>query len=155
MTSDHGGGSITSVLQETRVFPPPSEFASKAHIKSLAQYETLWNQAKDDPEGFWAEHARVLSWAKPWDEVLDWQPPFAKWFVGGQLNAAYNCVDRHCLGPSKNKAAIIWEGEPGDRRVFAIKTSCAKSRSSPMCSKASVSKRGTWSRSICRSFPSW
>jgi acetyl-CoA synthetase len=118
MTSDHGGGSITSVLQETRVFPPPGEFASNAHISSLAQYETLWNRAKDDPEGFWAEHARTLAWDKTWDRVLDWQPPFAKWFVGGQLNAAYNCVDRHCVGATKNKAAIIWEGEPGDRRVL-------------------------------------
>jgi acetyl-CoA synthetase len=118
MTSDHGGGSITSVLTETRSFPPPAAFASQAHINSMAQYEALWNQAKENPEGFWAEQAQVLAWDKPWDKVLDWQPPFAKWFVGGQLNAAYNCVDRHCVGPNKNKAAIIWEGEPGDRRVL-------------------------------------
>jgi acetyl-CoA synthetase len=118
MTSDHAGGSITSVLHETRTFPPPSEFANKALIGSIAQYEALWNRAKNDPEGFWDEHARILAWDKPWDKVLDWQPPFAKWFVGGQLNASYNCVDRHCAGPTKNKAAIIWEGEPGDRRVL-------------------------------------
>jgi acetyl-CoA synthetase len=118
MTSDHGGGSITSVLNETRSFPPPSAFASKASIGSMAQYEALWNRAKDDPEGFWDEYARILAWNKPWSKVLDWQPPFAKWFVGGQLNASYNCVDRHCTGPTKNKAAIIWEGEPGDRRVL-------------------------------------
>ncbi|MGP0069384.1 MAG: acetate--CoA ligase [Isosphaeraceae bacterium] len=118
MSSDHGGGSITSVLQETRVFPPPEAFAHQAHISSLAQYEALWNRAKDDPEGFWGEQARALHWSQPWDRVLDWQPPFAKWFVGGKLNAAYNCVDRHCEGPSKNKAALIWEGEPGDRRVL-------------------------------------
>jgi acetyl-CoA synthetase len=118
MSSDHGGGSITSVLQETRVFPPPEEFARKAHISSLAQYEALWDRAKDDPEGFWGEHAQALHWDKPWDKVLDWQPPFAKWFVGGRLNASYNCVDRHCEGPSRNKAALIWEGEPGDRRVL-------------------------------------
>ena len=118
MTSDHAGGSITSVLQETRTFPPPSAFASKALIGSMAQYEALWNRAKNDPDGFWDEHARILAWDKPWDKVLDWQPPFAKWFVGGQLNASYNCVDRHCTGPNKNKAAIIWEGEPGDRRVL-------------------------------------
>jgi acetyl-CoA synthetase len=118
MSSDHGGGSITSVLQETRVFPPPEEFARKAHISSLAQYEALWDRAKDDPEGFWGEHAQALHWDKPWDKVLDWQPPFANWFVGGKLNASYNCVDRHCEGPSRNKAALIWEGEPGDRRVL-------------------------------------
>ena len=118
MTSDHGGGSITSVLQETRVFPPPPEFASKAIISSLAQYEALWNRAKDDPEGFWGEQAQVLDWDKTWDKVLDWQPPSAKWFVGGRLNASYNCVDRHCVGPDKNKAALIWEGENGERRVL-------------------------------------
>ena len=103
MTSDQGGGSITSVLQETRVFPPPADFASKAHIGSMAQYEALWNRAKDDPEGFWGEQARLLDWDKTWDKVLDWQPPFAKWFVGGQLNASYNCVDRHCIGPDQEQ----------------------------------------------------
>ena len=118
MTSDHAGGSITSVLHETRTFPPPGEFAKQALIGSIAQYDALWNRAKNDPEGFWDEHARILAWDKPWDKVLDWQPPFAKWFVGGQLNASYNCVDRHCMGSTKNKAAIIWEGEPGDRRVL-------------------------------------
>jgi acetyl-CoA synthetase len=118
MPSDLGGGSITSVLQETRVFPPPPEFAGKAHIASIAQYESLWNRAKDDPEGFWGEHAGVITWHKTWDKVLDWQPPFAKWFVGGTLNASYNCIDRHCAGPNKNKAAIVWEGEPGERRVL-------------------------------------
>jgi acetyl-CoA synthetase len=118
MTIDHGGGSITSVLQETRVFPPSHEFARKAHIGSLAQYEALWKQAKDDPEGFWGAQAGVLAWDRSWDKVLEWQPPFAKWFVGGRLNASYNCVDRHCVGYTKNKAALIWEGEPGDRRVL-------------------------------------
>ncbi len=75
-------------------------------------------RAKDDPEGFWAEQARSLHWDRPWEKVLDWNPPFAKWFVGGRLNASYNCVDRHCEGPNRNKAALIWEGEPGDRRVL-------------------------------------
>jgi acetyl-CoA synthetase len=118
MTSDQGGGSITSVLQETRVFPPPEDFAKKAHIGSLAEYEALWNRAKDDPQGFWGDQAKLLDWIAPWSQVLDWKPPFAKWFVGGKLNASYNCVDRHCLGPNRNKAAIIWEGESGERRVL-------------------------------------
>jgi len=118
MTRDQDGGSITSVLQETRIFPPPKAFASQAHIASMAEYETLWNRAKDDPEGFWGEQAKLLAWDSDWTKVLDWQPPFAKWFVGGKLNAAYNCIDRHCTGPSKNKAALVWEGEPGDRRVL-------------------------------------
>ncbi len=118
MSSNQGGGSITSVLQETRVFPPPDEFARKAHIGSLAQYEALWNRAKDDPAGFWGDQAKLLDWSTPWSDVLEWKPPFARWFVGGKLNASYNCVDRHCHGPNRNKAAIIWEGEPGERRVL-------------------------------------
>ena len=112
------GGSITSVLNESRVFPPPAAFAQSAGIKSLEEYQALWERAANDTEGFWAEQAKSLDWIKPWDQVLDWQPPFAKWFVGGQLNASYNCVDRHCNGPDKNKAALIWEGEPGERRVL-------------------------------------
>ena len=118
MIQSQGVGSITSVLHETRVFPPPEEFASQAHISGIGQYEAMWNRAKDDPEGFWAEQAQALHWDKPWDKVLEWKPPFAKWFVGGKLNASYNCVDRHCEGPNmRNKAALIWEG-PGDRRVL-------------------------------------
>jgi acetyl-CoA synthetase len=118
MTAEHGG-SITSVLTESRVFPPPPEFARSARVKSLDEYQALWEWARDDPEGFWGDQAQCLRWSQPWENVLDWSnPPFAKWFVGGRLNASDNCVDRHCEGPSKNKAAIIWEGEPGDRRVL-------------------------------------
>jgi acetyl-CoA synthetase len=109
---------ITSVLKETRSFPPSAEFAAQAHVKSLAEYEKLWQRANDDPNGFWAEQAESLAWFKKWDKVLEWNEPFAKWFVGGKLNACYNCVDRHLDGPRKNKAAIIWEGEPGDSRVL-------------------------------------
>ena len=109
---------ITSVLKEKRLFPPSPNFAARAHIKSLAEYEKLWQRAKDDPEGFWGEQARELSWFKPWNKVLTWNVPFAQWFVGGQINVSYNCLDRHLTGPRKNKAAIIWEGEPGDSRVL-------------------------------------
>ena len=119
MTAEHGGESITSILHESRVFPPPPDFARSARVSSLEQYQALWNRAKDDPEGFWAEQARELRWSKPWEKVLDWSnPPFARWYVGGHLNACDNCVDRHCEGPLKNKAAIVFEGEPGDRRVL-------------------------------------
>ncbi|HEX8202916.1 MAG TPA: acetate--CoA ligase [Isosphaeraceae bacterium] len=118
MTAEPGGGSIESVLVEHRVFPPPPEFARQAHVSSLQQYQQLWDRAKDNPDGFWDEQARALHWFQPWDKVLEWNPPFAQWFVGGRLNASYNCVDRHCDGPSKNKAALIWEGEPGERRVL-------------------------------------
>lgn len=109
---------ITSVLKESRKFPPSAEFAAKAHVKSMAEYEKLWQRGKDDPEVFWAEQAASLHWFKKWTKVLDWNEPFAKWFVGGTINACYNCVDRHLDGPRANKAAIVWEGEPGDTRVL-------------------------------------
>ena len=109
---------ITSVLKETRSFAPPAEFAANAHIGSLAQYEQLFKRAKDDPEGFWAEQAEGLAWFKRWDKVLVWNEPFARWFDGGRINVSVNCLDRHLVGARRNKAAIIWEGEPGDVRVL-------------------------------------
>jgi acetyl-CoA synthetase len=109
---------ITSVLKETRTFPPPPEFAAKAHVKSLAEYEQLWQRAAQDPEGFWAEQAEALAWFQRWDKVLEWKEPHARWFGGGKINASYNCLDRHLAGPRRNKAALIWEGEPGDSRVL-------------------------------------
>ncbi len=119
MTAEPGGGSITSVLVEHRVFPPPPDFAAHAHVKSLDDYHALWNRAERDPEGFWAEQAGLLDWSSPWSQVLDWSnPPFARWFVGATLNASANCVDRHADGPRKDKPALIWEGEPGDRRTL-------------------------------------
>jgi acetyl-CoA synthetase len=117
MSAD-GAANITSVLKEKRIFPPPEEFAKQAHVKSLAEYEALYRKAEQDPEGFWQEQAESLHWFRKWDNVLSWNEPHAKWFVGGQINAAYNCLDRHLAGPRKNKAAIIWEGEPGDTRVL-------------------------------------
>lgn len=111
-------GSITSVLTETRKFPPPAEFQQNAHIKSEADYQRLWQQAKDDPAGFWGEMAQNLHWFRKYDKVLDGQMPETKWFVGGRVNASYNCLDRHVATWRKNKAAIIWEGEPGDTRVL-------------------------------------
>ena len=109
---------IESVLKEDRVFEPRQEFGAKAHIKNFQAYETLYKQAEDDPEGFWASMAKELDWFKPWDKVLEWNPPFAKWFVGGRTNIAHNCLDRHLTTARKNKAAIIWEGEPGDERIL-------------------------------------
>ncbi len=109
---------IESVLQETRVFPPPAEFAERARIKSMAEYEALYRRADEDPDGFWDDVASQLEWATPWTKVLDWQPPDAKWFVGGTLNLSVNCLDRHVAGWRKNKAAILFEGEPGDTRVI-------------------------------------
>jgi acetyl-CoA synthetase len=107
---------LDSILRENRVFPPPAEFSSKAHIKSLEEYEALYKQSIEDPETFWAGVAKELHWFKPWDKVLDWNLPWAKWFVGGKTNLCYNCVDRHATGVRANKTAIIWEGEPGEVR---------------------------------------
>jgi len=110
--------SIESVLTENRSFPPPTEFAGRAHVKSAAEYEALYARAANDPEGFWAEVAGQLAWAEPWRQVLDWKLPDAKWFIGGKLNLSVNCLDRHVATWRKNKAAILFEGEPGDTRVL-------------------------------------
>jgi len=109
---------IESILHEERVFPPPVEFAANAHIKSFAEYERIYNEAAANPEEFWAEVAEGLHWFKKWDTILEWNEPHAKWFVGGKINASYNCLDRHLDGWRKNKAAIIWEGEPGEIRTL-------------------------------------
>ena len=110
---------IESILQEKRLFPPPAEFSQQAHIKSLEEYQQLYDKAAADPQGFWAELAeKELDWFQTWDNVLDWQPPFAKWFVNGKINISHNCLDRHLTTWRKNKAALIWEGEPGDSRTL-------------------------------------
>src|SRR6056297_1525072 len=95
---------IESILQEKRSFPPSSEFAQNAQIKSLADYQQLYAKAKANPQQFWAELAETeLDWFQKWDTVLDWQPPFAKWFVGGKINISYNCLDRHLTTWRRNK----------------------------------------------------
>ncbi|MEG4321709.1 MULTISPECIES: acetate--CoA ligase [unclassified Microcoleus] len=110
---------IESILQEKRLFPPAAEFSEKAHVKSLEEYRALYEKAKADPQAFWGELAtQELDWFQNWDTVLDWQPPFAKWFVNGKINISYNCLDRHLTTWRKNKAALIWEGEPGDSRTL-------------------------------------
>ena len=105
---------LEALLQEHRRFPPPPEFAAAANARDPA----LYARASADPEAFWAEWAGRLTWFEPWREVLRWQAPHAEWFVGGKLNAAYNCLDRHLEGPRRNKAALVWEGEPGDVRTY-------------------------------------
>jgi acetyl-CoA synthetase len=109
---------IESVLQEERVFPPPPAFAAEAHIKSEAELDALRAEASADPEAFWARMAEELHWFKKWDTVLKWNPPHAEWFVGGKINISYNCLDRHLPTWRRNKAALIWEGEPGETRTF-------------------------------------
>jgi acetyl-CoA synthetase len=110
---------IESVLQEDRKFPPSPEFSAEAHISSEEQYQEMWNRAKDDPSGFWGDLAREnIDWFQEFDKTLEGDMPDTKWFVGGKTNVCYNCVDRHLTTWRKNKAAIIWEGEPGDQRVL-------------------------------------
>jgi len=109
---------IESVLKETRVFAPPPDFSARAHIGGTADYERWTGLADAQPEQFWAEIARELHWFSPWKAVLEWKPPFAKWFVGATTNLSYNCIDRHLTSWRRNKAAIIWEGEPGDTRTL-------------------------------------
>jgi acetyl-CoA synthetase len=111
---------ITSLLDEKRLFPPSEDFRSKARVKSMEEYAALHKKSEDDLEGFWARQAEEhLDWYKKWDTVLSGDPPFWRWFVGGQLNVSYNCLDRHLETERRNKRAIIWEGEPeGDSRTY-------------------------------------
>ena len=109
---------IESHLIEKRVFKPSREIAKNARIKSLAQYRKMYRESIRNPDRFWAREAKELTWHKSWKKVLDWKAPFAKWFVGGQLNLSENCLDRHLAGPRRNKAAIIWEGEPSEKRTL-------------------------------------
>jgi acetyl-CoA synthetase len=110
---------IKSVLREGRVFMPSAEFSSKAYIKSFEEYEQLYNEAAKDLEKFWASIAEGnLHWFRKWDKILEWNEPNAKWFIGGKINASYNCLDRHVQTWRRNKAAIIWEGEPGEIRTL-------------------------------------
>ena len=101
------------LLHEERTFDPPAEFAAAANASDPKIYDE-----GEDLESFWASWARELHWFEPWDQVLEWTPPYAKWFVGGKLNACYNCIDRHLDGPRRHKTALLWEGEPGDRRSY-------------------------------------
>jgi acetyl-CoA synthetase len=105
---------LSALLQEKRLFQPREEFCKNANAGDPGIYE----RAEKDPEGFWAEEAKRLDWFGPWQAVLEWKAPWVKWFAGGKINVAHNCVDRHAQSPRRNKAAILWEGEPGDSRVL-------------------------------------
>ena len=105
---------IDALLDERRTFDPPENFSEVANVSDPAIYD----RAEADPEAFWESFAHELEWSEPWSKVLDWNPPNAKWFVGGKINASVNCVDRHVRTARRNKAALIWEGEPGDRRTL-------------------------------------
>ena len=115
-------GKIATVMREERLFPPSEEFSSRARIKSLEEYEALWNEAKADPPKFWGAMAKEeLHWFEPFKDELIWNEPFAEWFAGGKTNASYNCLDLHVDQGNGDKTAIIWEGEPGDTVTFTYK----------------------------------
>jgi acetyl-CoA synthetase len=110
---------ISSGLKEKRLFKPAKAFQEKAHIPSFAAYKSLFNKAKKNPSKFWADLAKkTLVWYRPWKKVMTWDPPFSQWFVGATTNVSVNCIDRHLLNWRRNKAAIVWVGEPGDQRTL-------------------------------------
>src|SRR3954447_11501193 len=109
---------IAAMLAETRTFPPSTEFTRQANISDA----TIYQRAAADLEGFWAKEAQSLDWYKHWDTVLQWDPPFAKWFDGGQLNVSYNCLDRHVKNGRGDRIAYYWEGEPeSDRKTITYR----------------------------------
>jgi len=109
---------IDSLLKETRTFEPPAEFAQRARISSREQYDRLYAESVDDPDGFWRRETKDLVFRTPWSKVAEWEVPHAKWFLGATLNITESCLDRHLTTPTKNKAAIIWEGEHGATRTL-------------------------------------
>ncbi|MGE5230441.1 MAG: acetyl-coenzyme A synthetase N-terminal domain-containing protein, partial [Deltaproteobacteria bacterium] len=104
---------IATLLSEDRLFPPPPVMVEQANGTNA-----LYRKAKANREAFWGQQAGALEWISPWSRVLEWTPPHARWFAGGRLNVAANCLDRHLRTPRRNKVAILWEGEPGDRKVL-------------------------------------
>jgi acetyl-CoA synthetase len=106
---------ITSLLSEGRLFEPPENGRDAAYVKTMDEYRAIYQRSMDDPDGYWAERAEQLTtWDKKWDKVLEWDftTPDIKWFQGGKLNVSANCLDRHLTNGRRNKAAIIWQGEP-------------------------------------------
>ena len=121
--SENAGGQIDNVMQESRLFPPSEEFVSGSRIGSMAAYEELYEQARQDPEAFWGDLARQeLHWFEDFQTVLQWDEPVASWFVGGKTNASYNCLDVHLETDRADQTAIIWEGEPeGEIRTLTYR----------------------------------
>ena len=135
--------SFASVLHEDRVFPPSPEFAQRAHLGSLEEYRRLYRESIDQPEAFWGRMAtQELDWFKPFGKVLEWNPPFARWFVGGELNVSYNCLDRHLGTPREDKLALIWEGERAEDGVpNEIRKLTYRDLHTEVCKFANVLKR--------------
>ena len=129
--SDEGNhDTIDALMAENRTFPPSEGFKDNALVTGTF----LYDQAAEDDEGFWARQAgAMVDWADTWDTILEWDLPYARWFVGGKLNVAYNCLDRHVLAGKGDKVAFHWEGEPGDTRTVTYQASSTRSASSPTC----------------------
>jgi acetyl-CoA synthetase len=132
---------IESMMQETRMFPPPQEFAARARINSREEYDRLYRESIDQPEQFWTRIASELHWFRKWDKVLDWQLPFARWFVGGQTNIAYNCLDRQVEQGRGDKTAILWEGEPLDGEKAEVRKVSYKELLADVCRFANGLKK--------------
>ena len=125
---------LDSSLRENRVFAPPAEFAAKAHVKSLEQYEAMYRRSVEQPEEFWAEAASELDWFAPWTKVLEGEGKDAKWFVGGKLNLSHNCVDRHALGRAQGQDRAALGGRAGRGPAADLRRSaCSRCSGSPMC----------------------
>ena len=135
---------IESHQVENRIFKPSREFSKKARIQTLSQYRAMWEESIKRPEKFWAREAGDLLWNKKWTKVLEWKEPFAKWFIGGKLNVSENCLDRHLDGPRRNKAALIWEGEPGEKRTLTYQQLHRE-----VCKFANVLKRNLIKKGDC------
>ena len=109
-------------MSQVNVYPPSAEFVAQANVSGMEAYQALYKKAAEKPEEFWGELAKEkLHWMEPFSHVFEWEPPFAKWFVGGKLNACYNCVDRHVEAGHGDKVALLFEGEPGDTRRVTYK----------------------------------
>lgn len=137
---------LENLLAEDRTFPPPAEFAAAANLSDPSVYE----RARRDPEGFWAAEADTLHWFKAWDRVLDWELPFAQWFVGAETNMSYNCLDRHVNSGGGDKVAYHWEGEPGDTRTITYAQLLEDGAGAPTRCASSASAPAIVSRSTCR-----
>ena len=115
-----GEKTITSMMEEKRVFNPPAELSKQAYIKNMAEYKKIYKKSIEDPDKFWGEMAEQLDWIKKWNKVhtADFKNAKHEWFIGGKLNASYNCLDRHLKTWRKNKAALIFEGDIGDSKTI-------------------------------------
>ena len=122
MATDAPGTALETFAREAGSFAPPAAFAARANVRDRAIYD----RAARDLEGFWSEQARALTWRKPFTTVLEWEAPYAKWFLGGELNVSENCLDRHVKAGRGSKVAYHWEGEPGDSRTITYQEVLAK-----------------------------